>query len=408
MNVQTTARSRNREQQILDVASRHLNTMGVSVEWFGEIAAELGLTRPAIYKYFVDREDLLFRCYADACDVMGARLDTAISSTSSIVEALSAFLASDDAAGPEPAVLSEMMALPPGKRDLIWSRQRAIIEQLADLIQAGITAKLFRPLDPIVVSHAILGMASWTPIYGRWAPGSNLDLIDVGSREILFQGLAADRSAPPTKLAPLAPLTAPQADIFNREAVDAAKREGILIAASFQFNRRGIGATRMEDVAAALGLSKRAIYHHIGQKQDLIDACVERAYAHFLGVMEAAERSDAPRAAVVYAAVRDIIWAASEPNVCVLAPHVGFGLLSADQREAVSGYAQQLTNGYRRVLEQGVADRSLRPLPIDAVVASLPGAFSWAANRPEQPADVRMHIADQLATLVTHGLCVSN
>ena len=408
MNVQTTARSRNREQQILDVASRHLNTMGVSVEWFGEIAAELGLTRPAIYKYFVDREDLLFRCYADACDAVDARLDAAIRSTSGIVEALSAFLASDDPARPEPAVLSEMMALPPEKRDLIWSRQRAIVERLSKLIQAGIAANLFRPLDPVVVSHAILGMASWTPIYGRWAPGANLDLIDVGSREILFQGLAADRSASPAKLAPFAPLAAPQADIFNRQAVDAAKREGILIAASFQFNRRGIGATRMEDVAAALGLSKRAIYHHIGQKQDLIDACVERAYAYFLGVMEAAALSDAPRLAVIYAAVRDIVWAASEPTVCVLAPHVGFGLLSVGEREAVGDYALQLADGYRRILERGVAEGSLRPIPIDAVVASLPGVFSWAANSPEQTPEVRMHIADQLATLATHGLCVGD
>lgn len=408
MNVQTTARSKNREQQILDVASRHLNTMGVSVEWFGEIAAELGLTRPAIYKYFVDREDLLFRCYADACDTMSARLEAAIQSTTDPVAALSAFLASSDASSPEPAVLSEMMALPPDKRDLIWSRQRAIIERLAHLIEAGITAKLFRPMDPIVVSQAVLGMASWTPIYGRWAPGADLALIDVGSREILFHGLGADRSVMPAKLAPLAPLTAPQADLFNRHAVDAAKREGVLIAASFQFNRRGIGATRMEDVGAALGLSKRAIYHHIGQKQDLIDACVERAYAHFLGVMAAAEQSDAPRVAVVYAAVRDIIWAASEPTICVLAPHVGFGLLSVNERDAVGGYAQQLTDGYRRVLEQGVAEGSLRPMPIDAVVASLPGVFSWAANSPEQTPEVRMHIADQLATLVTHGLCVGH
>ncbi len=404
MNVQTTARSRNREQQILDVASRHLNTMGVSVEWFGEIAAELGLTRPAIYKYFADREDLLFRCYADACDAVGARLDAAIGSTPDIEGALSAFLANGDPVGSEPAVLAEMMALPPDKRELIWLRQRAIIERLAELIRAGIAAKRFRPLDPIVVSNAILGMASWRPIYGRWAPGANLDLIEVGSREILFHGVAAQATARPERLAPLAPLAPPQADIFDRHAIDAAKREGILIAASSQFNRRGIGATRMEDVGEAVGLSKRAIYHHIGQKQDLIDACVERAYAYFLGVMHAAERSAARRSAVVYAAVRDIIWAASEPTVCVLAPHVGVGLLSAGERQAAAGYAQQLTDGYRRVLQQGVAEGSIRPLPIDAVVASLPGVFSWAANSPEQAPEVRTHIADELATLVTFGL----
>lgn len=407
MTVQeTTARSRNREQQILDVASRHLNTMGVSVEWFGEIAAELGLTRPAIYKYFTDREDLQFRCYADACDALGVRLDAATASSSDIVEVLSAFLTKADAA-PEPAVLSEMMALPAEQRDLIWSRQRAIIDRLATLIQAGIDARRLRSMDPVVVSHAVLGMANWAPIYARWAPtDADLDLVAVGAREILFHGLVANRSAPSARLAPLTPLAPPQADIFNRQAVDAAKREGILIAASFLFNRRGIGATRMEDVGAALGLSKRAIYHHIGQKQDLIDACVERAYAYFLEVMRAAESASAPRPDVIHAAIRDIIWAASEPGVCIMAPYVGFGLLSIGERQAVADHAGQLAAGYHRVLRQGVAEGSLRPVPVDAVVAALPGVFSWAANGPEQSAEARAHIADELATLATHGLCL--
>ena len=400
----TRSRPENREQQILDVASRHLNTMGVSVEWFGEIAAELGLTRPAIYKYFADREDLLFRCYADACDMMSARLDAAIRSTSSSAEALSAFLSSTDDAANEPAVLSEMMALPLDKREVIWGRQQAIVQRIAGLIETGVAAKTFRPVDASIVSHAILGLVSWAPIYRRWAPAANLELVAIGSSEVLFHGLAANKAARVRKLDPLAPLAPPHADIFNRNAVDAAKREGILIAASLLFNQRGIGATRMEDVSAAVGLSKRAIYHHIGQKQDLIDACVERAYAHFLGVMAAGEQSDASRLDVVYAAVRDIVWAASEPSVCVLAPHVGFGLLSLGERQAAVGYAQQLTDGYRRLLAQGVAEASLRPMPIDAIIASLPGAFSWAANGPKQTPAARVHIADEVATLVTHGL----
>ena len=402
----TTARVENREQQILDVASRHLNTMGVSVEWFGEIAAELGLTRPAIYKYFADREDLLFRCYADACDVMGARLDAAISSTSDSAQALAMFLSNADASSPEPAVLSEMMALPLDKRDLIWRRQQAIIDRISGLIEAGVAAKVFRPIDLAVTSQAVLGLVSWAPIYRRWAPAADLELIAIGSREVLFHGLAANKAIATEKLERLVPLAPPHADVFNRHAVDAAKREGILVAASLLFNQRGIGATRMEDVSAAVGLSKRAIYHHIGQKQDLIDACVERAYAYFLGVMDAAERSEASRLEVVYAAVRDITWAASEPAVCVLAPHVGFGLLSVGERQAAVDYGQQLADGYRRVLTRGVAEGSLRPVPIDAIIASLPGVFSWAANGPEQTPAARIHIADELAMLVTHGLCV--
>ena len=82
------------------------------------------------------------------------------------------------------------------------------------------------------------------------------------------------------------------------------------------------------------------------------------------------------------------------------------GLLSVGERQAAVDYGQQLADGYRRVLTRGVAEGSLRPVPIDAIIASLPGVFSWAANGPEQTPDARIHIADELAMLVTHGLCV--
>src|SRR5579859_8289058 len=81
-----------REWDILTVASRHLNTMGVSAEWFGEIASELGISRPALYNYVIDRDDLLFRCYLRSCEALEDILKQATSASRDPVQVLDAFL----------------------------------------------------------------------------------------------------------------------------------------------------------------------------------------------------------------------------------------------------------------------------------------------------------------------------
>lgn len=397
-------RSRDREGEILNVAARHLNTVGVSLEWFGVISEELGITRPALYTYFADREDLLFRCYEKTCDRLDDRLRRAMETSDDTVAILSGFLADADALGVESAVLSEVMALPPDKRDLIWARQHALVAELTTLLGRGIETGILRPLAPQIAANAIIGLASWAPIYSRWGVGADLDLVAEGSRELLFHGLAAKGSAAVGKPERLAPLVSGQLDVFDRTAIDAAKREGILVAASALFNSRGIGTTRVEEVGAAVGLSKRGIYRYVGHKQDLVEACVRRANAYFLAVMDAAEQLDASRLDAMYAAVRDVIWAEIDPSVTILTPYVGFGLLdAAAQRESIDA-AQRLTEGYRRILGQGVAEGSIRPLPLDAILASLPGVFTWASKASEQPGHDRDRITDELATLVALGI----
>ena len=43
------------------------------------------------------------------------------------------------------------------------------------------------------------------------------------------------------------------------------------------FNERGYDGTSMEDLAARLGISKSAIYHHVSGKDELLRPRVDRA-----------------------------------------------------------------------------------------------------------------------------------
>jgi AcrR family transcriptional regulator len=52
------------------------------------------------------------------------------------------------------------------------------------------------------------------------------------------------------------------------------------------FNERGYDATSMEDLAARLGITKSAIYHHVSSKVDLLRLALDRALDALFAVTE--------------------------------------------------------------------------------------------------------------------------
>ena len=394
-----------REWDIVTVASRHLNTMGVSVEWFGEIASELGISRPALYNYVVDRDDLLFRCYLRSCEALDRILKRVTAVSRDPAQVLDDFLSavsSPDA--PETAVLSEIEALPPDRQVIIRARREALIAWLASIIDKGIAEGTFRPLDTRIVANTVLGMADWGRLYRRWAARAVFPPNAAGAKAMLFHGLAAHPKAPYAKPACFVRPAPARIDVFDRRAMEGARREAILVAASALFNRRGIGATRVEDVGAAVGLSKRAIYHYIGHKDALVDACVARAITFYLEVMEAAEILPASRMEAYVASVRDIIETFCDPERTVLVPYVGSGLLSVQAQGAMAEFTQRLRAGYRKILVDGQREGSIRPMPLEEVLSGLPGVFSWAASSVPASVEIRGSIADELAALIARGI----
>src|SRR5947207_7521250 len=53
-------------------------------------------------------------------------------------------------------------------------------------------------------------------------------------------------------------------------------REDVLAAAAKVFSERGYHGASMQDVANAAGMQKASLYHHVGQKEDLLYAIHEK------------------------------------------------------------------------------------------------------------------------------------
>lgn len=57
-------------------------------------------------------------------------------------------------------------------------------------------------------------------------------------------------------------------------------KDRILVKSHEQFNRFGIRSVSMDDIAAALGMSKKTLYQHFADKEELVSACFSQVMEH--------------------------------------------------------------------------------------------------------------------------------
>lgn len=75
----------------------------------------------------------------------------------------------------------------------------------------------------------------------------------------------------------------------HSERARRAKRESVILAAAKAFAVHGVDGTSMDDIAAALSVTKPTIYRAVGDKAALVQACERRMNDRFLEALKAAE-----------------------------------------------------------------------------------------------------------------------
>ncbi|WP_374567189.1 TetR family transcriptional regulator [Ideonella sp.] len=167
--------------------------------------------------------------------------------------------------------------------------------------------------------------------------------------------------------------------MVRRTKADAlATRHQILDAAEAEFLARGVAHTRLQDVAAAAGVTRGAIYWHFQDKAELFNAMMERALLPCEGAAEHALRiaGDNPLAQLHEMAVAPLrVMAESEQvqRVFRIAMHqteYTAELAPVQERylEGIGEFQQQLADALQRADALGW----LRPgLPLQAIALGL-------------------------------------
>jgi TetR/AcrR family transcriptional regulator len=189
-------------------------------------------------------------------------------------------------------------------------------------------------------------------------------------------------------------------------------RAAILAAAEGLFARRGYAATRLEDVAEAVGVKRAALFYHFRDKQGLYDAVIEDAFGMLAARLDEAFSVPRPIAERIERAVE--AWV----DAIVARPALA-RLILRHAAEAEEHPAQPLFPAAERLLrvafslfEQGRASGELQPVHDDPfhTASALIGATVFYVSAfaallppgdfdPLAPEQVAAHKRDALRTV---------
>jgi AcrR family transcriptional regulator len=138
-----------------------------------------------------------------------------------------------------------------------------------------------------------------------------------------------------------------------------AYRRVILECAEELFAEGGVQATRVEEIAQAAGIAPRTLYTVFSGKQEIVDEVCERRRVEMLA--RAAERAagSSPFEALVSSVRASSEFFLDHPDY--LRMELYEGLAWADERSSRSATWYDAFDGYARLFERCLKDRSVRP-----------------------------------------------
>jgi AcrR family transcriptional regulator len=401
--------AKSRRGQLLDQAARELNSKGISMTSLTDVADKLGFSRASLYYYVEDREDLMFQVYLRSSEIMARQLGEAVQSGGGALQVVGKFIARVlDPAEPELAALSEIGLLDQTERETVLGVFEAVVARLASILESGAKAGEIRPCDLTIVARTIISIIHQIPLNSALAIQLNVSRREIvaAAEDILGNGWGADRNRevnpPPIDFSPL--LSQPSG-LFDRGALFEAKREKILAAASQLFNRRGVDTTSLEDIAAAVGVTKRTLYHYVGDKQTLLSACYARTHRIFSFIREQATLQGGSAAETLIAVLRANAISHQRDDIEPLRPSTGYDSLSDAEKILATERGRELVQAYRALCREAHNEHLMRDVNRDCLLLFLRGAGSWLAKGLVRGDDVRKaQIAAEIADLLLRGL----
>ena len=410
--VLTTENARTRHGELIGEAARSLNARGVSQTSLAEIAGRLGISRAALYYYVEDRQDLVFQCYRLSCERFADCLEAAGRQAHSEREALRRFiaLALDTSEGAF-ASPSELGCLDAGRRDTVVGLYEAVIAELAGIVGAGIAAGVFRRCEPAIAARTLLSMVFWTPMADSWSASLKAAARRTGAEaltDLVENGLAGpaapDGPLHRTELRGFLPVSS---GAFDKVYLTRARREALLAAASRLFNRKGVDATSLEEIASQAGTTKRAVLHHFGDKQHLVEAAYRRGLELSIYIPERLARTELRPGAKLASAFAAVAEASLNPDLALATPRVGLQALRPEAQREMQQLSDRLAGHYIDLIAEARAADEVRDIDVPGFLITVAGAFQWLSQGVFQAgAQDEFAVASEVSALLMHGLSI--
>lgn len=355
-----------RKAQIIAAASELFRERGYHSVSVNQIAAAVGITAPALYRHFNNKQALLEAVVQDGFGILDA--------ASAEQQSLKGLLAASAAAASRRRGLSllwqrEARYLPTESREAMQVRIKAIAARYAQLI--SVERPELRARDDHLLAWAVLAINSSVSTHRvPMAPTSLTALLEELAARATHTALGDGSTA--------VPHTPPAAS--GRVEITVSRREQLLAEATRLFDERGYRAVNTEDIGEADGTTGPNVYNHFEAKVDLLTAAIARGgERRRVGVEQVRAQSTTQR----------------EVLDGLLAAHVDFAITERHLIGLLANELDQLAPKFRKVCEQN--EREYLDLWVQVLDGVRPGLSAaearitvWAALAVAENA-VRIH-----------------
>ena len=182
------------------------------------------------------------------------------------------------------------------------------------------------------------------------------------------------------------------------------KREAVIRAAAHAFNRKGYHNTSLDDIAAALDVTKPTVYYYVSNKEQLLFECFVAGVEQIRAAFREVRSLRVPARERLSAVLRNYARAvASEFGWCMV--RVEDQDLSAAMSAHIKAMKSEIDHGIRRLVREGVQDGSIHPCDPKMTAFALAGSLNWIAHwYRENQSMTAAQIADAFMAVFDNGL----
>jgi len=157
------------------------------------------------------------------------------------------------------------------------------------------------------------------------------------------------------------------------------KRDAVIRVAARAFHERGFHNTSLDDIAAALEVTKPTIYYYVPNKEQLLFECFVAGLEPIHAALRDVKDSKAP--------ARDRLCAVLRQYVAAIASEFGWCMVRAEEQDLGENLSAQvralkaiIDQGIRKLLREGMKDGSIETRDIKMSAFALAGAVNWIAH----------------------------
>src|ERR1700742_1587325 len=157
------------------------------------------------------------------------------------------------------------------------------------------------------------------------------------------------------------------------------KRDAVIRAAAHAFNLKGYHNTSLDDIAAALDVTKPTVYYYVTSKEQLLFECFVAGVEKIRAAFREVKQLEVPARERLNAVLRHYGEAvASEFGWCMVRAEDQD--LSPDMSGHIKALKSEIDQGIRRLIREGIQDGSIQPCDPKMTAFALAGALNWIAH----------------------------